>query len=90
MTLEDPFLPQPLPPFQAFGIDLPKARTGALAVVLAALAVLALAPVVLVIRLVSLASEAAALLQGRRRDRRLDTGQKQKVPTKARPYSADV
>jgi hypothetical protein len=62
MTLEDPFLP--LPPFQAFGIDLPKSETrpGALAVILAALAILALAPVVLVIQLVSLASEAAALL----------------------------
>ena len=71
MTLEDPFPSQPLPPFQAFGIDLPKSQTrpGPLAIVLAALAILALAPVVLLIRLVSLASEAAALAQGARHAR---------------------
>jgi hypothetical protein len=64
MTLDDPFLKAPLPPFQAFGIDLPQSqiRPGPLGMVAAVLAILCLLPVVLVIRAISLGCELKALL----------------------------
>ena len=68
MTLEDQFLKAPLPPFQAFGIDLPPSQTrpGPLAMVMAGLAILCLLPVVLVIRAVSFACEFRAMLRRRK------------------------
>lgn len=68
MTLDDPFLKAPLPPFQAFGIDLPLSQTrpGMFAMILAGLAILCLLPVVLVIRAVSLGCEFRAMLHRRK------------------------